>query len=62
MRGCKAEVGEEGFFLGGMLVVVEVLGEGWLERVWWCLGWGSRAFGAGEALGSVGGAVIVVDN
>lgn len=44
-----------------MLVVVEVLGEGWLEKVWWCLGWGSRAFGAGEALGSVGGAVVVVD-
>lgn len=56
VRGCKAEVGEE-----GMLVVVEVLGEGWLEKVWWCLGWGSRAFGAGEALGSVGGAVVAVD-
>lgn len=64
VRGYKAEVGEEGFFLGGCWSwwwrCWERVGRG-LEKAWWCLDWGSRAFDAGEALGSVGGVVVVDD-
>jgi hypothetical protein len=56
VRDCRAEVGEEGFFLGGVLVVVvEVLGEGWRvlglgQSGRLALGEGRRFWGVLEAL------------
>ena len=41
VRGCRAEVGEEGFFFRGVGRGGGGAGRG-LERVWWCLDWGSR--------------------